>query len=90
MTTDNEHSGTLRTDYEADLARLDDFPALTADWRTLLHQLIRASRVSLTGGRSRYGASGSSYVCPLRFRWVTIAPGVLLTVGSCPCWKTTC
>ena len=37
MTTDNEHSGTLRTDYEADLARLDDFPALTADWRTLLH-----------------------------------------------------
>lgn len=47
MTTDNEHSGTLRTDYEADLARLDDFPALTADWRTLLHQLIRASRVSL-------------------------------------------
>ena len=47
MTTDNEHSGTLRIDYEADLARLDDFPALTADWRTLLHQLIRASRVSL-------------------------------------------
>ena len=46
MTTDNEHSGTLRTDYEADLARLDDFPALTADWRTLLHRLIRASRVS--------------------------------------------
>lgn len=46
MTTDNEHSGTLRTDNEADLARLDDFPALTADWRTLLHRLIRASRVS--------------------------------------------
>lgn len=43
MTTDNEHSGTLRTDYEADLARLDDFPALTVDWRMLLHRLIRAS-----------------------------------------------
>ena len=36
MTTDNEHSGTLRTGYEADLARLDDFPALTVDWRMLL------------------------------------------------------
>ena len=43
MTTDNEHSGTLRTDYEADLARLDDFPALTVDWRMLLHRLIRPS-----------------------------------------------
>lgn len=44
MATETRHSGTLRTDYEADRARLDGFPALTADTDRLLRRLIRASR----------------------------------------------
>lgn len=44
MATETRHSGTLRTDYEADRARLDGFPALTADTDTLLHRLVRASK----------------------------------------------
>lgn len=44
MATETRHSGTLRTDYEADRARLDGFQALTADTDRLLHRLIRASR----------------------------------------------
>ena len=44
MVTETRHSGTLRTDYEADRARLDDLRPLTADTDTLLHRLIQASR----------------------------------------------
>lgn len=44
MVTETRHSGTFRTDYEADLARLDGFQALTADTDKLLHRLVRASR----------------------------------------------
>lgn len=44
MATETRHSGTLRTDYEADRARLDGFSALTADTDRLLHRLVRASR----------------------------------------------
>lgn len=44
MATETRHSGTLRTDYEADRARLDDLRPLTADTDILLHRLIRASR----------------------------------------------
>ena len=42
MTTDNEHSGTLRTDQEANLARLDDFQVLTSDLRIQLHRLEKS------------------------------------------------
>ena len=44
MATETRHSGTLRTDYESDRARLDDFRPLTADTDILLHRLIRTSR----------------------------------------------
>lgn len=44
MATETGHGGTLRTDYEADRARLDGFEALTADTDRLLHRLVRASR----------------------------------------------
>ena len=44
MATETRHSGTLRTDYEADRARLEELRPLTADTDILLHRLIRASR----------------------------------------------
>ena len=44
MATETRHSGTLRTDYEADRARMDDLRPLTADTDILLHRLIQASR----------------------------------------------
>lgn len=44
MATETRHIGTLRTDYEADWARLDDLRPLTADTDTLLHRLTEASR----------------------------------------------
>ena len=44
MATETRHSGTLRTDYEADRARLDDLRPLTADTDILLHRLTKASR----------------------------------------------
>ena len=44
MATETRHSGTLRTDYEADRARLDDLRPLTADTDTLLHRLTEESR----------------------------------------------
>lgn len=44
MVTETRHSGTLRTDYEADRARLDDLRPLTADTDILLHRLTKASR----------------------------------------------
>ena len=37
MATEIRHSGTLRTDYEADRARLEELRPLTADTDTLLH-----------------------------------------------------
>ena len=37
------HSGTVRTDYEADRARLESLQALTADTDKLLHRVIKAS-----------------------------------------------
>jgi len=44
MATETRHNGTLRTDYEANRARLDGFQALTADTDKLLHRLVRASK----------------------------------------------
>ena len=44
MATETRHSGTLRTDYESDRARLEELHPLTADTDILLHRLIRASR----------------------------------------------
>lgn len=44
MATETRHSGTLRTDYEADRAKLDDLRPLTADTDILLHRLTEASR----------------------------------------------
>lgn len=41
MATNDRHSGTLRTDYETDRARLDGFPAMESDRNILLHQLIK-------------------------------------------------
>lgn len=38
----NQHSGTLRTDQEANLARLDDFQVLTSDLRIQLHRLEKS------------------------------------------------
>ena len=43
MATNGRHSGTLRTDYETDRARLDDFPALECDWQQELYRLGEAS-----------------------------------------------
>ena len=44
MATETRHSGTLRTDYEADRARLEELRPLTADTDILLHCLTEASR----------------------------------------------
>lgn len=41
MTTNNGHSGTLRTDYEAGAARLDNFPVVECDRHILLHRLMK-------------------------------------------------
>lgn len=43
MATKTRHSGTVRTDYEADRARLESLQALTADTDKLLHRVIKAS-----------------------------------------------
>lgn len=43
MATDTRHSGTLRTDKEAYLAKLGDFPVIESDWDRLLHRLVRSS-----------------------------------------------
>lgn len=43
MATNGRHSGMLRTDYETDRARLDDFPALECDWQQELCRLGEAS-----------------------------------------------
>ena len=42
MAMNNQHSGTLRTDQEANLARLDDFQVLTSDLRIQLHRLEKS------------------------------------------------
>ena len=44
MATETRHSGTLRTDYESDRARLEELRPLTADTDILLHRLTEASR----------------------------------------------
>lgn len=44
MATETRHSGTLRTDYEADRARLEELRPLTADTDILLHRLTEVSR----------------------------------------------
>lgn len=44
MATETRHSGTLRTDYESDRARLEDLRPLTTDTDTLLHRQTVASR----------------------------------------------
>lgn len=43
MATETRHSGTLRTDQEARLARLGDLPVLESDRDRLLHRLVRGS-----------------------------------------------
>ena len=41
MTTDTRHNGTIRSDFEADFTRLNNFPTLTSDSVELLHRLIK-------------------------------------------------
>lgn len=58
MATKTRHSGTVRTDYEADRARLESLQALTADTDKLLHRVIKASGEMAyreAGGPSRQG-----------------------------------
>lgn len=43
MATETRHSGTLRTDQEASLARLGDLPVMESDRDRLLHRLVRGS-----------------------------------------------
>lgn len=43
MATSNRHSGTLRIDQEANLARLDGLPVMESDLDRLLHRLVRGS-----------------------------------------------
>lgn len=43
MATETRHSGTLRTDLEANLARLGDLPVMESDRDRLLHRLVRGS-----------------------------------------------
>lgn len=43
MATETRHSGTLRTDLEASLARLVDLPVMESDLDRLLHRLVRGS-----------------------------------------------
>lgn len=40
MATSCKHSGILRTDYETDRTRLDNFPALESGWQELLYWLM--------------------------------------------------
>lgn len=44
MATETRHSGTLRTDMEANLARLGDLPVMESDRDRLLHRLVRGSK----------------------------------------------
>lgn len=43
MATETRHRGTLRTDLEANLARLGDLPVMESDRDRLLHRLVRGS-----------------------------------------------
>lgn len=43
MATDDRHSGTLRTDYEADPTQPDGLQAMESSWQRLLHRLVRYS-----------------------------------------------
>lgn len=43
MATETRHSGTLRTDMEANLARLGDLPVMESDRDRLLHRLVQDS-----------------------------------------------
>lgn len=43
MATETRHSGTLRTDQEANLARLGDLPVMESDRDRLLHRMVRGS-----------------------------------------------
>lgn len=44
MATETRHSGTLRTDMEANLARLGDLTVMESDRDRLLHRLVRGSK----------------------------------------------
>lgn len=44
MATEPRHSGTLRTDMEANLARLGDLPVMENDQDRLLHRLVQGSK----------------------------------------------
>lgn len=44
MATEPRHSGTLRTDMEANLARLGDLPVMENDRDRLLHRLVQGSK----------------------------------------------
>lgn len=43
MATPTKTNGILHTDYEANLARLDNFCTIESDWDKLLHRLVKAS-----------------------------------------------
>lgn len=57
MATETRHSGTLRTDYESDLAHADALPAMESEWQRLMHRLVRYSRAM--GYREEDGQEGS-------------------------------
>lgn len=57
MATETRHSGTLRTDYESDLAHADELPAMESGWQRLMHRLVRYSRAM--GYREEGGREGS-------------------------------
>lgn len=61
MATSIKTNGTLRTDYEADLARLDDFCVIESDWAKLLHRLVKAS----SGIRYRNSDGREGTLCSL-------------------------
>ncbi|MCD7925833.1 MAG: hypothetical protein LUI85_14540 [Bacteroides sp.] len=41
MATNDIHSGTLRTDYETDLAHPDELRAMESEWQRLMHRTVR-------------------------------------------------
>lgn len=41
MATNDRHSGTLRTDYETDLAHPDELRAMESEWQRLMHRTVR-------------------------------------------------
>lgn len=61
MATSIKINGTLRTDYEANLASLDDFRVIESDWAKLLHRLVKVS----SGIRCRNAGGWEGTLCSL-------------------------